>query len=295
LFGPTGQLGHELPRALAHLGQVIALNRASADLARPESLRSVVRGHSPHIVINAAAYTAVDRAESEPDLANIVNADAPRVLAEEAQALGACMVHYSTDYVFDGQKGSPNNENDLPNPLSAYGRSKLAGENAVTAACHRHLIFRTSWLFGAHGENFLKTILRLAAERETLRVVADQRGTPTSVATVATSTAEVLGSQLNTWDEDSRWGVYHLAADGETTWHGYARYIVDQARSLGITLRATAETVVPITSAEYRTPAPRPANSRLDTAKLRSRFGVHLPDWRRGVEQVLRQLSAPKL
>lgn len=292
MLGATGQLGHELPDALAELGQVIALDRAAADLAHPESLRNVVRRHSPQIVINAAAYTAVDKAEDEPDLAITVNAEGPRVLAEEAEKLGACMVHYSTDYVFDGRKESPYDENDMPNPLSLYGRSKLAGETAVAAACHRHLIFRTSWLFGVHGNNFLKTILRVAAERDTLRVVADQRGSPTFVGMVADVTTEVLGSQLDASHEDAGWGVYHLAAGGETTWYGYAQRIVEQARNMGVALKATGDSVVPITSNEYSAPAPRPANSRLDTAKLRSRFGVRLPDWRYGVDQVLGQLCA---
>jgi dTDP-4-dehydrorhamnose reductase len=292
LFGANGQLGHELPGALAEIGEVIALDRSAADLARPESLRIVVRRYSPQILVNAAAYTAVDRAEDETDLANAVNADAPGVLAEEAQKLGACIVHYSTDYVFDGQKKSPYNETDMPNPLSAYGRSKLSGERAVASACRRHLIFRASWLFGAHGHNFLKTILRAASERDTLRVVADQHGVPTSVGTVARVTRDVLRSQLSASDEQSGWGLYHLAAGGETTWHGYAVRIVDQAGIMGVPLRATAARVVPISSAEYPTRAHRPANSRLDTTKLRSRFQVSLLHWQHDVDQVIRQLSA---
>jgi dTDP-4-dehydrorhamnose reductase len=292
LFGANGQLGHEIPGALAELGEVIALDRAAADLARPESLRSVVRRYSPQIVVNAAAYTAVDKAEDETDLANAVNAAAPGVLAEEAQRLGACIVHYSTDYVFDGQKTSPYDENDMPNPLSAYGRSKLAGERAVASACRRHLIFRASWLFGVHGQNFLKTILRAASERDTLRVVADQHGVPTSVATVARVTRDVLRSEISASGDESGWGLYHLAASGETTWHGYAQRIVDQARIMGVALKTTAARVVPITSAEYPTPAQRPANSRLDTTKLRSRFKVSLPHWQHDVDQVIRQLSA---
>ena len=291
LFGAHGQLGQELAQTLAPVCELTALDRTRADFARPDSLRRVVRRHAPEVIINAAAYTAVDAAENEPDVANIVNAEAPGVLAEEADQQGACVVHYSSDYVFDGRNTTSYSEEDTPNPLSAYGRSKLEGELAVADACRRHLIFRTSWLFGPHGRNFLKTILRLATDRETLRVVADQYGAPTSVETVAEVTGEALCLQLNASPDNSNWGLYHLAANGETTWHGYARHIVAQARSIGMPLKATAENIIPITSSEYAAPAPRPANSRLATDKLRSRFRVRLPDWQTDVERVLRQVS----
>lgn len=292
MLGVNGQVGHELPRALCRLGEVIALDRAGADLSEPESLRGVVRAHRPQAIVNAAAYTAVDRAESEPELAARVNGVAPGVLAEEARALGACLVQYSTDYVFDGRKQSPYDEADTPNPLSSYGRSKLAGERAVAAVRGRQLILRTCWVAGVHGTNFLKTILRLAAERDSLRVVADQHGAPTSAALIAEVTARVLETMLPAPAGDPRWGLYHLAAAGVTTWHGYARHVIERARALGMPLKATPDSLVAITTADYPAVAARPANSRLDTNRLRTVFPVQLPDWRHGVEQVLEQLCA---
>jgi dTDP-4-dehydrorhamnose reductase len=292
VLGAHGQVGHELPRALSALGQVDALDRSGADLAAPESLRMVVRQRLPDIIVNAAAYTAVDRAESEPDLANTVNALSPQVLAEEAQAGGACLVHYSTDYVFDGRKGSAYDETDAPHPLSTYGRSKLAGERAVADACTRHLILRTSWVFGAHGANFLKTILRLGAERDSLSVVADQFGAPTGAALIADVTAGALHALAHASEHDARWGLYHLAASGYTSWHGYAQHVIGRARELGMSLRATPETINAISTAEYPTAATRPANSRLCTARLRAAFALELPDWTGGVDQVLDQLRA---
>ncbi len=292
LLGANGQLGHELRRTLADLGQVIGLQRAGADFSAPQSLRAIVREHRPQIIVNAAAHTAVDRAEREPDLARTINSVAPGVLAEEAQALGACLVHYSTDYVFDGRKNTPYDESDVPNPLSVYGRSKLSGERAVAEACVRHLILRTSWVVGAHGANFLKTILRLAAERDSLRVVADQHGAPTAAALIADVTARALQTLVQASERDARWRLYHLAAGGETSWHGYARHVIGRARELGMALKAVPEAVIPISTAEYQTPARRPANSRLCTARLRAAFAVELPDWRQGVDQVLEQLRA---
>jgi dTDP-4-dehydrorhamnose reductase len=292
VLGAHGQVGHELPRALCGLGQVIALDRSGADLAVSESLRAVVRQRRPDVIVNAAAYTAVDRAESEWDLAHTVNAVAPGVLAQEAQAVGACLVHYSTDYVFDGRKETPYEESDLPNPLSAYGRSKLAGERAVAEACARHLILRTSWVVGSHGSNFLKTILRLAMEGDSLRVVADQRGAPTAATLIADVTARTLQALLGTPESDLRWGLYHVAAAGETSWHGYARYVIGRARELGMPLRASPDSVAAIMTADYPTPAKRPANSRLCTARLGRAFALQLPDWRHGVDHVLEQLRA---
>lgn len=292
VLGANGQVGHELPRALGRLGEVIALDRSGADLSRPESLRGVVRELRPHAIVNAAAYTAVDRAESEPELAATINAVAPGVLAEEAQAIGACLVHYSTDYVFDGRKATPYDERDAPNPRSAYGESKLAGERAVATAWGRHLILRTCWVVSAHGVNFLRTMLRLAAERESLRVVDDQHGSPTSAALIAEVTASVLETMLSVPEGDPRWGLYHLAASGDTTWHGCARYLIGRAHALGFPLRATPDRVTAIRTADYPTAAVRPANSRLDTARLRATFPIQLPDWRLGVDQVLDQLKA---
>lgn len=290
LLGAGGQVGHELNRTLAPLGRVIAPDRTEADLGAPESLRIVVRRYRPHAIINAAAYTAVDRAESEPRLAQTINGVAPGVLAEEAQALGACLVHYSTDYVFDGRQEAPYTEDDAPNPLSVYGHSKLAGEGAVAGACARALVLRTSWVVGQHGTNFLKTILQLAAERDSLRVVADQHGAPTSAPLIAEVTAHILLRMMPVPPGDGRWGLYHLVASGVTSWHGYARYAVGRAHELGMPLRATPASVTPITTTEYPTPATRPASSRLDTARIRAAFSVHLHDWRYGVDQVLAQL-----
>jgi len=289
LFGASGQLGRELHATLPALGAVRTVARSEADLASPEELRDIVRMEAPRVIVNAAAYTAVDRAESEPERAEAVNAVAPTVLAEEAERLGAILVHYSTDYVFDGEKLGPYVETDAPNPLSVYGATKLRGEQGVARSCRRHLILRTSWVYAAHGANFLRTILRLAAERESLRIVADQRGVPTSANRIAIVTAAILTAASH--EERGRWGTYHLAPAGETTWHEYASFIVEQARSLGASLRATPQCIFPIATTEYLTAAKRPANSRLDTGKLRSAFRVDLPEWRPDVLEVLRLLT----
>lgn len=294
VLGVTGQVGHELLRALAGSGCVTGLDRAGADLSVPDSLRAAVRRHRPDVIVNAAAYTAVDRAEREADVAYAINGVAPGILAEEARALGACFVHYSTDYVFDGRKEAPYEEQDTPGPLSTYGRSKLAGERAVVRAGGRYLVLRASWVVGAHGTNFLKTMLRLAADRDSLRVVADQHGAPTSAALIADVTARALQSMANATEGDARWGLYHLAAAGETTWHAYARHVISRARDLGMALRATPDAVAPITTAEYPSPAARPANSRLNTTKLRTTFAVELADWKRGVDRVLEELTGGK-
>jgi dTDP-4-dehydrorhamnose reductase len=293
LLGANGQVGYELARALPRIGRVVALERQAADLGAPERLREVVLGYRPRIIVNAAAYTAVDRAETDAAMAGTVNAVAPGVLAEVAEALGAVLVHYSTDYVFDGEKPLPYTETDAPNPRSIYGRTKLEGERAVARA-GRHLILRTSWVFGAHGANFLKTMLRLAAERESLRVVADQVGAPTSAALIAATTSSVLEALQGAPAGDPRFGLYHLAAGGETSWHGYARYVLARAAAGGWPLKAGPEAVAAITTADYPLPTRRPANSRLDTAKLRRAFSVDLPDWRAGVDAVLAELLAER-
>lgn len=294
LLGANGQIGHELSRALARLGEVIALDRLAADLSQPELLRGIVRAHHPHVIVNAAAYTAVDLAESEPELTQLVNGVAPGVLAEEALAVGGCLVHYSTDYVFDGRKEMPYDENDRPNPLSVYGRSKLAGERAVAQVGGRFLILRTSWVVGVHGGNFLKTMLHLAAERDALRVVVDQHGAPTSARLIAYVTAGALQALLQNQDAEARWGLYHLAAAGETTWHGYAQHVIRRAHELGLPLKATPQSVAAITTADFPVIARRPANSRLDTSRLRTAFGLSLPHWRDGVNQVLGQLVSER-
>ena len=287
LLGVNGQVGHELRRTLEPLGIVVALGRSDADFSNPESLRDVVHEVEPSILVNAAAYTSVDKAEAEPDLAMTINAIAPGVLAEEAEALGACFVHYSTDFVFDGGQDRPYSENMETNPLSEYGRSKLAGEIEVVNSCRRHLILRTSWVFGRHGNNFLKTMLRIAAERNSLSIVADQTGSPSSAALIAETTATLLQAMALVPADDKRWGIYHLAAEGKTSWFAYAKYVIEQAQARGLKLRVSGDDISPITTGEYPLPAVRPANSVLGTKKIRETFGLTLPCWKTGVDQVL--------
>jgi dTDP-4-dehydrorhamnose reductase len=289
LLGANGQVGYELKRTLETIGSVVALGTPEIDFSRPESLRAVLRRHRPRIVVNAAAYTAVDKAEGQSELAFAVNAAAPGILAEEAEALGACLVHYSTDYVFDGRKSTAYVETDATGPLSVYGGSKLEGEVAVRV-CSKHLIFRTSWVVGGHGQNFIKTILRRAGEHDLLRIVADQFGAPTSAALLAEITAKALTQMTQQPSNEARWGLYHLVAAGETSWHGLARHVIVRAGEMGLQLKVKPENIVPITTAEYPTPARRPANSRLDTTKFRSTFAMTLPDWKVGVNRVLDQL-----
>lgn len=304
LLGAQGQLGHALAQALPALGQVKAFGRAQADLTQPAALRQLLDQHQPQLIVNAAAYTAVDKAQSEPGLAQAINAQAPAALAQWAASHAAVLVHYSTDYVFDGHATRPYTEADAPAPASVYGQSKWAGERAVQAAGGRHLVFRTSWVVGAHGGNFLKTMLRLAMERDSLRVVADQHGAPTATDLIAHTTVQALqqmranlaaSSTPNVWApvDDPRWGLYHLAASGHTTWHAYACHVVARAQARGWPLRASAERIQAIRTDEYPLPAPRPANSRLDTQRLQSRFGLAMPDWRTGVDAVLDRLQPP--
>ncbi|OHC65147.1 MAG: dTDP-4-dehydrorhamnose reductase [Rhodocyclales bacterium GWA2_65_19] len=275
LTGCTGQLGRELKRSLASLGELVACDRGQLDLAKPDALRDAVRAIAPAVIVNAAAYTAVDKAEAEPAMADAINATAPGILADEARRLGALLIHYSTDYVFDGAKRAPYTEDDNPAPLSAYGRSKRAGELAIAAAGSRHLILRTSWAYGLHGANFMKTMLRLARERSELCVVGDQIGAPTWTRHLADVTALVIARR------DIPGGLYHLAAAGETSWHGYAEAIFAEARVVGLLERSPL--VHRITSADYPLPAARPANSRLDCSRFRRDFGLALPDWRIGL------------
>jgi dTDP-4-dehydrorhamnose reductase len=270
LTGANGQVGWELKRTLAPLGDLTALGRAELDLTQPERILEVVRAAKPEIIVNAAAYTAVDKAESERDAAFAVNAAAPGTLAEEAKRTGALLVHYSTDYVFDGAKSSPYVENDAPNPLNVYGASKLAGERAIGKSGCRHLILRTSWVYGPRGSNFFLTMLRLARERPELRVVDDQVGVPTSSLAIARATAQLLPL-------DAR-GLYHVSAAGETSWCGFARAILARA---GI-----ATPVVPIGTGDYPTPARRPRNSRLDCSRLRADFGLTLAPWEEQLSEV---------
>jgi len=274
LTGAAGQVGWELAPRLAALGEVVAPERGALDLADAGALRARVRAARPDVIVNAAAYTAVDRAESEPAAAFAVNAAAPGVLAEEAKRLGAILVHYSTDYVFDGQKAAPYVEDDPPRPLGVYGRSKLDGERAIRASGCRHLILRTSWVYAGRGRNFLLTMLRLAAERPELRVVDDQRGAPTWARDIAVATARLLA--------DPPEGLFHLTASGATTWYGFACAILQGA--------GLATPVRPIASSEYPTPARRPANSVLDSGRLRAAAGIVMPAWEEGLAGCLAEL-----
>lgn len=293
LTGKDGQLGFELQRSLAPLGDLVAVGREDCDLANPNEIRQLIWNVAPAVIVNAAAYTAVDQAELEPAIAHAINGTAPGVLGEEASLIGALVVHYSTDYVFDGTKNGAYTEDDPPNPQSIYGRSKLAGEKALLASGANCLIFRTSWVFGAHGSNFAKTILSLAAEREVLRVVSDQYGAPTSAALVADVSAQII-SLYKVAGREGRahfpYGLYHLAAGGVTNWHAYAQAVVRAAQSAGRPLRIQPEAIVPVPSSAYPLPAPRPANSRLDSRRLKTSFGLRLPPWGDGLRHVLTQL-----
>jgi dTDP-4-dehydrorhamnose reductase len=291
LFGKGGQVGWELQRSLAPLGELIALDVSECDFTDARRLRQTVRETRPDVIVNAAAYTAVDRAESEPDLANAINGFAPGVLAEEAKAAGAWLVHYSTDYVYDGAKSLPFVEEDAVNPLSVYGASKLAGDQAIVRVGGRYLVFRTSWVFAARGGNFARTMLKLAAERDRLRVVADQFGAPTSAELIADVTALCLRQVLQAGaDSTTASGVYHLVAAGETSWHGYARHVLAAASAAGVPLRCLPDSVEPIATSAYPLPARRPANSRLDTTKLRRTFDLCLPDWRFHADRMLAEI-----
>ena len=288
--GKNGQVGFELTRALSVLGEVIAVDRRTCDMADAEAIRAMVRQVQPDVIVNAAAYTAVDKAESEKQLASAINAVAPGVLGEEAAKLDALVVHYSTDYVFNGSKSGAYTENDTADPQSTYGQSKLDGERALIKANRKHLILRTSWVYGAHGGNFAKTMLRLAADREKLTVVADQFGAPTSAALLADLTAQLVGRYAREGAEKFPYGVYHAVNSGETHWCDYARFVVSTAIAAGKPLKTTPDNITPITTAQYPTPAKRPANSRLDTKKFRNTFGLRLPPWQESLQQVIRQM-----
>jgi dTDP-4-dehydrorhamnose reductase len=290
LTGKNGQLGFELRRALAPLGEVAAVGHAECDLADAGALRALVRRVAPDVIVNPAAYTAVDRAESDADAAFAVNGLAPGILGEEAARLEALVVHYSTDYVFDGAKDGPYDEADRPAPCSVYGKTKHAGEQALAAAHARHLILRSSWILGAHGGNFAKSMLRLAAERDSLGVVADQVGAPTPAALLADVSAHLIRQYQREGADVFPYGTYHVAASGATSWYDYARFVIGAAQAAGKTLRVGPEAIVPLASAQYPTAARRPANSRLDTSLFRRTFGLRLPPWQEGVEQVLEQI-----
>ena len=288
LFGKNGQVGWELQRSLAPLGELVALGSSGhaglcGDLSDLAGLAETVFKVKPDVIVNAAAYTAVDKAESEPEQARLINALAPGVLADEAQKLGAWFVHYSTDYVFDGSGGQFWQETDATGPLNVYGRTKLEGEQAVTR-CAKHLIFRTSWVYAARGANFAKTMLRLAQEREQLKVIDDQIGAPTGAELIADVTALALRAVLQ---KPEQAGIYHLAAGGEVSWFDYARFVIEQARQRGLPIKVAPEAIEPIPTRAYPLPAKRPHNSRLDTRKLKQSFDLVLSDWRVGVTRVL--------
>lgn len=304
--GVLGQVGHELLRTLAPLGEIVGVDLAEMDLTSPDAIRRTMRSVAPALVVNPAAYTAVDRAESEPELAMQVNGVAPGVIADEVKRLGARLVHFSTDYVFDGTKAGAYLEDDTPAPASVYGRTKLAGEQAVAASGCRYLILRTSWVYGLRGGNFLRTMFRLAGERDELRVIDDQHGAPTTSLALAEACARVLAQWLpgeRPLDERARTapggttanhvadGVYHTTCAGSTTWCGFARAIVDRldpiARALGEPAPARRPTVTAIGTADYPTPARRPANSVLDNSKLANSFGVALPHWEAALDALL--------
>lgn len=299
LFGKGGQVGWELQRSLAPLGEVVALDfQADAnpvldghalqgDFSQPEGLRDTVRRVRPDVIVNAAAHTAVDKAESEPDLARCINATAVGVLAEESAAIGAAVVHYSTDYVFDGSGDSPRTETDAAAPLNVYGQTKYEGEQLLQQGNPRHLIFRTSWVYAARGGNFARTMLRLAQERDALSVIHDQHGAPTGAELLADVTAHAI---RRLQDDAAVAGLYHLVAGGETTWHGYASHVLEVARRAGLPIRVAPDAVHPVPTSAFPTPARRPHNSRLDTRKLQQAFGLTLPHWQAGVDRMLTEI-----
>ena len=291
LLGKNGQVGWELQRSLAPLGELLALDRHSSehcgDLSQPERLAQTVGDWRPDVIVNAAAHTAVDKAESEPDLARCLNATAPAALAQAAAQIGALLVHYSTDYVFNGQGDQPWQEDDATGPLSVYGQTKREGEQAIVASGCAHLIFRTSWVFAARGGNFAKTMLRLAAERERLTVIDDQFGAPTGADLIADVTAHAIRASLL---QPALGGLYHLVAGGQTTWHGYASHVIAQARLIQPGLALKVSEIAPVPTSAFPTPAKRPLNSRLATHKLQKTFGLVLPPWQQGVNRMLTEI-----
>jgi dTDP-4-dehydrorhamnose reductase len=294
LTGRNGQVGRELDRLLPQLGEVVALGRQQMDLARSDEIRRVIREVQPGLIVNAAAYTAVDLAEKEEATARAINAEAPAVLAAEAKKIGAALVHYSTDYVFDGSKRTPYDEDDSPDPINAYGRTKLAGERAIRESGVHHLIFRTEWAYAKQGRNFLLTILKLATQREELRIVSDQVGAPTSSREIAHATTQILSKILDLAPNHRPWpevsGTYHMTAAGEASWYQFAKAILEEASQADaksawlaaatVARPLIAQRIIPISSGDYPTPACRPAYSVLSNARLAKTFGVQLPDWR---------------
>jgi dTDP-4-dehydrorhamnose reductase len=304
LLGRNGQVGWELQRSLAPLGELLALDRHSApacgDLSQPDALVQTVLNFQPQVIVNAAAHTAVDKAESEPELARLLNATAPGALAQAAKAVGAWLVHYSTDYVFNGQGQTPWQEDDTTQPLSVYGQSKLEGEELITASGCKHLVFRTSWVYASRGGNFAKTMLRLARERDRLTVIDDQFGAPTGADLIADVTAHAIrqvtgGAQVN--NEAALSGIYHLVASGHTTWHGYASHVIDMARKMESQMAPAqpmkVQEIAPVASSAFVTAARRPHNSLLNTHKLQTTWGLQMPAWQHGVDRMLAEILSP--
>jgi dTDP-4-dehydrorhamnose reductase len=293
LFGKGGQVGWELQRSLAMLGELVALDFDStdhhADFSKPAQLADTVRALKPDVIVNAAAHTAVDKAESEPEFAATLNAEGPRVLAAEAKAIGALLVHYSTDYVFDGSGNAPRTEDAPTAPLSVYGRTKLDGENHIRASGCAHLILRTSWVYAARGGNFARTMIRLASERDALSVIDDQFGAPTGAELLADVTAHAIRACKAT---PALGGTYHVVAAGETHWFEYAHFVIEWARANGLPIKVAADAIKPVPTSGYPTPAQRPLNSRLDTRKLRDAFNITLPHWQSGVRRMLMEAYA---
>jgi dTDP-4-dehydrorhamnose reductase len=291
LLGKNGQVGWELQRSLAPLGEIIALDSKSqehcGDLADLQGISDTVRSIAPDIIVNAAAHTAVDKAESEPELVRTINALAPAMLAQEAKRLNAWLIHYSTDYVFDGKGDKPWLETDASNPLNVYGTTKLEGEQLIQQSACKHLIFRTSWVYAARGANFAKTMLRLAGERDSLNIINDQLGAPTGADLLADVTAHAIRAAQQKPEVS---GLYHVAASGETSWHGYASFVIDHALRAGVSMWITPEDVHPVPTSSFPTPAKRPLNSRMDCTKFQNTFGLHLPQWKTGVARMLEEV-----
>lgn len=291
LLGKNGQVGWELQRSLAPLGELIALDAQSTnfcgDLANLNGLAQTILAIKPDVIVNAAAYTAVDRAESEPELAHTINALAPSVLAEEAKRIGAWLIHYSTDYVFDGSGETPRLEGEKTAPLNVYGQTKLAGEQAIQASQCKHLIFRTSWVYAARGANFAKTMLKLAQERDALKVIDDQVGAPTGADLLADVTAQAIRHAMQHPEVS---GLYHLVARGETTWYRYAQFVIDYARQAGVAIKVAPDAIQAVPTSAFPTAAKRPLNSRLDTRHLQNTFDLNLPDWQSGVTRMLTEV-----
>lgn len=284
LFAKNGQVGWELQRALAPLGELIALDKTQCDLSNSQQLQQTLSEHAPQIIVNASAYTAVDKAEEEPELAHAINATAPAIMASQAKQLGALLVHYSTDYVFSGEGTTPWLEDDITSPQNTYGKTKREGEEAIEQSGCNYLIFRTSWVYAARSQNFIAAMHRLMAEREALGIVSDQIGVPTSAELIADVSAHAI---VQTLQDAKKCGIYHLTASGETSWYDYAKLIADELLKAGVELKITLSAIKPIKTSEYPTPAKRPLNSRLNTQKIAIAFNLTMPNWQQGVKRAI--------